>query len=216
MTGRDAFKIWAPAGARWVDWVRPVPFAAITSPHSPIQADGFNTPSIVYIDRAPEDVAVVVDMPGGDAVKEGIALAGLGFRPIPLYNGTNGQEGAMAIIENRAMENALCRGALTLAKVRIPPDAPPVFLLDSNRTHRYRIDTSVFDNSWDIYDQDMPSPDYLVQNGIRRVIVRGETIQKDLARILYKFQKKGIVIFFTDGYRPPKERTLRKPPRRYK
>lgn len=26
MLGRDVFKIWAPVGARWVDWVRPVPF----------------------------------------------------------------------------------------------------------------------------------------------------------------------------------------------
>lgn len=26
MTGKDVYKIWAPVGARWVDWVRPVPF----------------------------------------------------------------------------------------------------------------------------------------------------------------------------------------------
>ena len=29
MNGRDIFKIYAPYGAKWIDWVRPVPFVAI-------------------------------------------------------------------------------------------------------------------------------------------------------------------------------------------
>ncbi len=215
MTGRDAFKLWAPAGLRWVGWVRPVPFVAMQNSSGFNPAETFAVPDIAYFAKAEEDVAVVADMPGAEAVKEGIALAKLGFRPIPLYNGTNAQEGAMALVENHAMERALCWGAAELEKIQIPQNAPPAFLLDSNRTHRYRMDASIFDNSWDIYDQDMPSADYLLSAGIRRVIVRGAAIQKDLARILYKYQKKGIAILVTDGYRPPKTRVLKKPPRKY-
>lgn len=215
MTGRDAFKIWAPAGARWVDWVRPVPFAAMDTSRSINQTAAFPVPGPAYIDKAPEDIAIVVDMPGADGVREGIALAGTGFRPIPLYNGTNEQEGAMPLVENHTIESALLGGACELEKIKIPANAPPAFLLDSNRTHRYKMSASVFDNSWDIYDQDMPPADYLLQNGIRRIVVRGETIQKDLARILYKFQKKGITILFTDGYQQPLERRLKKPLRKY-
>ena len=29
MSGKDIFTIYAPNGAKWTDWVRPVPFVAI-------------------------------------------------------------------------------------------------------------------------------------------------------------------------------------------
>lgn len=215
MTGRDAFKIWAPARAKWVDWVRPVPFVAMHHSHGAGVAAGFTIPGIAYIAKAQENLAIIADMPGADAINEGIALAGLGFRPIPLYNGTNQQQGAMPLIENHAMESTLLWGASKLERIELPQNAPPVFLLDSNRTHRYKMHASIFDNSWDIYDQDMPSADYFLSSGIRRIIVRGEAIQKDLARILCKIQKKGITILFTDGYNQPKEVRLRKRPRKY-
>lgn len=31
MEGRDIFKIWAPVGAKWTEWVRPVPFVTINN-----------------------------------------------------------------------------------------------------------------------------------------------------------------------------------------
>lgn len=210
MTGRQAYGIWAPAGARWVDWARPVPFVAMGAPYSPGPAAEAPLPAADYI-KAETDTAVVVDLPGAGGVFEGVALAGRGFRPIPLYNGTSGQEGGMAIVENREIEDALLWGARELQRRDIPPNAPPAFLLDSNRTHRYRMNASIFDNSWDIYDQDMPSAEYVLACGIRRVVVRGEGIQRDLARILYKYQKKGISILLADGYGQPRGRRLHKP-----
>lgn len=216
MTGRDAFKIWAPAGVKWAAWARPVPFVAVGDALGQIAALNPAIPDIIYMAAAPPNTAVIADMPGPDSVKEGLALAKMGFRPVPLYNGTNGQEGAMALVDSPAIANALQWGAGELEKIKISPDAPPAFLLDSNRTHRYRMDASVFDNSWDIYDQDMPSARYLLSGGIGRVIVRAETIQKDLGKILYKFQKAGIAILFTDGYSLPKEVVVKKPPRKDK
>ena len=117
----------------------------------------------------------------------------------------------MALVDNKDIEEALLWGAKKLEKIKIANDAPPVFLLDSNRRHRFKMNVSVFDNSWDIYDQDMPTGKYLKNNGINKIIVRSEKINQDLASILYKFQNIGITIFFTDGYKEIKEITIKKP-----
>lgn len=215
MTGRDIFKVWAPVESRWVDWVRPVPFIAINESYTNGTIN-FSIPNINYINELPENTAIILDTPGYDSVKEGLALAKLGFRPIPLYNGTNEQYGAMALVDNHTIEHALVWGASELKTIKISKDAPPVFLLDSNRTHRFKMNVSVFDNSWDLYNQDIPSAEYFLKNGINKIIVRGEKIQKDIIRILYKFQQKGITILFTNGYEEPKVTIIKKPPRKLK
>ena len=211
MTDREVFQIWAPLGAKWVDWVRPVPFIAINARNEVNRSINFAMPTITYINKTLENTALILDLPGSDSIKEGLALAILGFRPIPLYNGTDEQQGAMALVDNQNIKNALIRGALELEKIDLSLNAPPVFLIDSNRTHQYKMNVSVFDNSWDLYSQDMPSAEYFINNNINKIIVRGETIKNDLVRILYDFQVKGIVIFFTDGYDEPKVTTVPRP-----
>lgn len=210
MTGKDIFKIWAPVGAKWVNWVRPVPFVVINKYSKAYEFYDFTISNINYLNELPANTAIIVDLPGCDSIKEGIATAKLGFRPIPIYNGTNEQKGAMATVDNHTIEIGLIKGALELKKIKISNDAPPTFLLDSNRTHRFKMDISIFDNSWDIYAQDIPSAEYFLKNGINKIIVRGESIQKDLSKILYKFQKKGIKILFTNGYEEPKEVIIKK------
>lgn len=210
MIGKDIFKIWAPIGAKWIDWVRPVLFIAINYSYKPNAIINFTIPDINYINELPENTAIFLDLPSHDSVEEGLALAKFGFRPIPLYNGTNEQHGSMALVDNHAIENALIWGADEIQKLNIPNDAPPAFLLDSNRMHRFKMNVSVFDNSWDLYDQDIPSAEYFLKNGINKIIVRGEKIQKDLIKILYKFQKKGIKILWTVGYEKPKDVIIKK------
>lgn len=214
MTGKDIYKVWAPAGARWTDWVRPVPFVAIKDSRQPDIPYNFTIPPINYISGLPENTAIIVDLPGYESVQEGLALAQMGFRPIPLYNGTDEQEGAMALVDNHAVERALVWGASELAKIKIRPDALPVFLLDSNRIHRFKMKASIFDNSWDIYDQDMPSAEYFLNHGIYNMIVRSEKIQNDVIKILYQFSRKGIKILFTKGYEAPKAVKVKKPGKR--
>ena len=223
MTGKEVYKIWAPAGSKWIDWVRPVAFIAIND-RSQIHPTGsrihptgsLTIPGINYLSKVQENTAIILDLPGCDSIKEGIALAGLGYRPIPIYNGANEQQGAMALVNNHTIESALIWGAIELEKQEITSNAPPAFLLDSNRTHRFRMSVAMFDNSWDIYDQDMPSAEYFIENGINKIIVRGNTIQKDLYIILYKYQKKGIVIYFTHGYEEPKVTVIKQPAHRDK
>ena len=178
MTGKEIFRIWAPAGSKWIDWVRPVPFIAINDRSRIYPAVNLTIPSINYLGKVQENTAIILDLPGCDSIKEGIALAGLGFRPIPLYNGANEQQGAMALVNNHAIESALIWGATELEKLKITSNATPVFLLDSNRTHRFKVSVSVFDNSWDLYDQDMPSAEYFIKNGINRIIVRGSITKR--------------------------------------
>ena len=94
MTVKDIYKIWAPVGKKWVDWVRPVPFVELCEYTEIYSYPDFFIPAIDYVDSECDDTAIIVDLPGMDSVKEGLALAKLGFRPIPSYNGTARQQGA--------------------------------------------------------------------------------------------------------------------------
>jgi len=216
MTGRQAFEIWS-ANTIWAGWVRPVPFVAFDSDNIKDYAlTNFTIPGINYINNLQTDTAIILDLCGSDSVKEGLALSKLGWRPIPLYNGTNEQQGAMALVDNHNIETALIWGASELKPISIPNNAPPVFLLDSNRTNRYKMNVSVFDNSWDLYRQDIPSAELFLKQGIIKILIRGDRVQKDLIRIFYKFQREGIKIYFTNGFEKAKEVSLRKPPRKYR
>lgn len=211
MTAKEIYRVWAPTGKKWVDWVRPVPFVAMNEYSKQFGFSNFTIPVITFLDADCADAAIIVDMPGVEGVKEGIALAKVGFRPIPIYNGTIEQQGARATVDNQSVGTGLMLGAEELSKIEIRDDALPAFLLDSNRMHRFKMEIGLFDNSWDIYPQDIPSADYLLNNGIHKIIIIGESISKDLKKILYEYQKKKIEILLTNGYEAPKKITLHRP-----
>ncbi len=211
MTGREAYRIWAPAGQRWSGWVRPVPFlAAKTASRAYL-----NLPAVVpaadYIDEAWTGAAIIVDLPGAESVRVGIALAKVGYRPIPIYNGTVEQQDARATTDNQSVGKALIMNAKELARIKISPDALPAFLTDRGRRNRFRRDPSLFDNSWDVYPQDLPSAEYFQKNKIRKIIVIGDEMAGDLKKILYGFQKKNMEIFLAERYGTPKKVMLHRP-----
>ena len=210
MTNKEIYKIWAPDKKRWVDWVRPVPFINIDDSSSRKEFIDYRIPSINYLKEVLNDTALIIDIPGIDSIKEGIALARLGYRPIPIFNGTDPPIGTISTTNNQIIKPLLIWGAFELKNIKLKNDAPPVFLLDQNRLNRYKINNGIFDNSWDIYDGDLPSPKYLLENGINKIIVRSNFLAKDLRKILYKWQKNNIKIFFTNGYEEPKEVKLKK------
>ena len=76
--------------------------------------------------------------------------------------------------------------------------------------NRFKMDDSYFDNSWDLYYQDVPSSEYFLKNNINKIIIRGNKINRDLNKILFEFQKKGLEIYFTDGFDIPKKVKLKK------
>lgn len=211
MTAKEIYQIWAPTGEKWVDWVRPVPFIAMNESGKVYDFSDFTIPEISYINDAYAGAALIVDMPGMESVKEGIALAKHGYRPVPIYNGTIEQPGARATVDNQSVAVGLAMGAAELSQIDIKSDALPAFLVDSNRMNRFKMEASLFDNSWDVYHQDLSSAEYFLENGIYKIIVIGETFSKDLKKILYEFQKKKIEIFWTKRYGTPTKITLHKP-----
>ena len=82
--------------------------------------------------------------------------------------------------------------------------------MDSFRTNRYRAKESIFDNSWDLYKHDIPSIECFSKNNIKKIIVVGNKIQRDLKKIFLEFQNKGIEIYLTNGYSIAKKVVLKK------
>jgi len=193
-----------------VDWVRPVPFVELHEYSKDCNTSNFQIPFIDFLEEEFADAAIIVDLPGAESVLEGLALAKAGYRPIPIYNGTIEQQGAKATVDNQTVGVALEWGAPILTKIQIPDDAPPAFLTDRNRLNRFKLEDSMFDNSWDVYPQDIPSAEYMLNNGINKVIIVGDSFSKDLKKVLYAYQKKKIQLFLTKGYEKPTKVKIRR------
>ena len=204
------YKIWAPDNALWTVWAKPVLFA------NPTFSDYLlHIPEINWLPEVPKaneinpnsennannDTMVIIDLPGKDGVEEGLALANIGYRPVPLYNGVNGPYESMMIVNVRDIVTALYQGADFISSLNLRPDAPPVFLLDSNRLKGRGKEKGKYDNRWCIFPQDMPSAPFLTKQGIKKIILRSydNSIQNDLSHILCRYQEQGIRIFQFDG-----------------
>ena len=209
MRGKEIYKIYAPNGAKWTDWVRPVPFVAIDTYNRKPIADWMERKAM-FLKNYQQDTAIFVDLPGKESIELSIDLAYKGYRPIPIFNGTDEQPGSQATTDTYLIESCLINGSEKLKNIKLDNNANPAFLLDSYRTNRYRAKESIFDNSWDLYKQDIPSAEYFKQNGITKIIIVGDEIQRDLKKIFLKFQEKGIDIYITDGYTFPQKVKLTK------
>jgi hypothetical protein len=203
MTKIEAFKAWAPDGVLWTEWAKPVLFAG-ASFSEPLSQD---IPDIHWLNFFRKDTALIIDLPEQNGILEGLALAQLGYRPIPLYNGvyTGSLWGNyMCAINTRNLAAQLFAGAEILSAVTIRPDAPPAFLIDSLRMNGMGKIPGTFDNRWCVFPQDLPSAAFLNKQGIKNVIVRtdpdrAEKIQNDLSHVLCRYQEGGVKIQHTDG-----------------
>lgn len=209
MIGKEIYKIFAPADAKWVEWVRPVPFVAIDT-YNRTPAIDWQDRKAIFIENYQSNTAIFIDLPGKEAIELSIDLAYKGYRPIPLFNGTDEQNGAQATTDTYLIESSLINGAKKLKDIHLKNDANPAFLLDYFRTNRYRAKESIFDNSWDLYKQDIPSAQYFKGNGINKIIIVSKEIQKDLKKIFLNFQDNDIKLYFTEGYLPAKNIVLHK------
>lgn len=209
MKGKEIYKIYAPINAKWTEWVRPVPFVAIDT-YNRKQDTNWLDRKVMFLNQYEQDTAIFVDLPAKECIEFGISLAYFGYRPIPIFNGTDEQEGAQATTDTYIVEKYLINASEKLKNIKLNSNANPVFLLDSSRINRYRAKESIFDNSWDLYKQDIPSSEYFKQNGITKIIVIGEEINSDLKKIFLEFQKDGIEFFLTDGYSSIKKVILKK------
>ncbi|WOO37273.1 hypothetical protein R2R35_01910 [Anaerocolumna sp. AGMB13020] len=201
------YKIWAPMDTLWVEWAKPVLFA--NAPRS--NYFSLNIPKIEWISEAAKDTMIILDLPAGEGVETSLALAQLGYRPVPLYNGVYGPNNSDMIVKVEHLVSALYRGAEILSTLQLEATAPPVFMLDSNRMEGSGKKPGKYDNRWCVFPQDMPSASYVKENGIRKVIVRGDEIKNDLSHILKRYQEQNIKVYLSRDNADIKEINVVKP-----
>ncbi len=202
MQREEIFEAWVPPAGAWSLWARPVLFAQMSEQaEEPAQAPAAraDTPWLgsdpSWVPQVGEHVAIVIDLDGEQSVHMGVALAGCGYRPVPLYNGCTGPA---EVIDQGPILQALRREAAYLRSLALPEDAPPAFLLDARRMDpRIQVPPGAFDNRWQAFPQDFPSAALLRTRGIKRVILLQEwhrQPQEDLAHVLRRWQDAGITI----------------------
>lgn len=212
MDAKEVFAIWAPYDAVWSRWAKPVAFAQLgrrTTLPAPI-----TLPTLQGLPRPTDQTAVVANLPGAEAIQVGLLLAQMGFRPVPLYNAS---EGTDAVVPMREIVDGLVAGTEILQRTYLDPAAPPVFLLDSNRLKGLTAPApGMFDNRWIVFPQDMPSATFMRSQKIERVqlLLRGRvTVDDDLAHVFLRWKQAGIELLVRDpfGTQPPDELPVRRP-----
>jgi hypothetical protein len=196
MSDERTYAVWAPEGATWSRWVKPVLFASMEwSAAPPIAPPAWDVPWA----PAPEGrIAIVLDLPGPGAVEAALGLAARGYRPVPLYNAVPGPTIGMEMVHVNAIVRALQGGTEALRALSLPPDAPPAFMLDADRRRsEFAPAPGRFDNRSVSFPTDFPSAVFLQSRGISRaLLVQREDgpPQDDLAHTLRRWQEGGIGI----------------------
>lgn len=209
LSGEELYDLWAPDTSPWSVWAKPVLFAGIKQAGQ--SALPLELPSVAGV-PAPSTTAVIVDMPGPESVLTGLALAGRGYMPVPLYNSGSERGG---LVNMEAIANHLGFAAQARAACLLQSDAPPAFLLNADRLDNAADakKTGRYDNRWCVVPQDMPSADFLKNAGISRIVLIASKVMDDLSHVLLRYQEAGIVIQRTaDAAQLPSPVTITKPP----
>ncbi len=209
MLGKDIYKCWYKENNKWCKWIKPTLFIDLDNQILKDVVD-YEIPHIYYIDKLRDDTAIIIDEDGDTSIKEGLALMNFGYVLVPLFNSPYPLPNSKSLVSNLSIATLLIWGGTILKDKTVSDVAPPVFLLDKNRLNRYHKDKSIFDNSYDIYSQDLPSSNYFKNNGIKNIILKSDKINPDLNEILNKYRKNGLNILYTNGYETPKKAKLKK------
>lgn len=194
---RQLFERWAPPASPWSEWAKPVLFALTKRLPDPPAAGPQPPPDLRALSATTTPFAVVLDLPGTDAIAWAAALAERGFATVPLFNGAPG---------HKAMVNcdSLVYALATMAPPASPlaADAPPCFMLDANRmSGGRRPSPGQFDNRWLVFPQDFPSASMLLSRSIPRVVLvqRGPgRVAEDLSHVLYAWARAGVEVLRLD------------------
>jgi hypothetical protein len=221
---------WTPPDDPWSPWVKPVLFAHLNElaeptpvtmpaapPRSPVTAPvGWIRTAVIEpllakgqpenqppgspyrADVRLRDTAVVIDLPGAAGVRLGVSLVDYGFRPVPIYNAV---PSPLAVVDLSPIMAALVDGAGRVSAV--VPGSQPAFLVDSNRmSGSQHVRPGAFDNRSVCRATDFPSPEKLLQAGIRRALWIHGPVKRpgdDLEAVLVKWQRQGIALWKKDA-----------------
>lgn len=200
MKPEEVYAIWSPPDSIWARWSKPVIFAQLKPNTELVEPEQLNIPDLGWLPRVHHNTAVIVNLASGESVAMGLELAARGYRPVPLYNCADGHSSVVPI--NRIL-GSLLSTVERLQAMPISPDAPPAFLVDSNRLQGVIPPApGRFDNRWVLFPQDFPSATFLKSREINRVLVlqRRATLEDDMIQVLYPMQKAGIEILLKDPF----------------
>jgi len=207
LSREQTFDLWAPAASPWSPWVKPVLFAYLPAlAASQLEETAMLAPGRTdWAPPADGTCALVIDLPGVRSVNLSEALAGNGYRPIPLFNAVPGPMDSLAqpLIDVNSIGKALQAASTRLVDAlrKLPAEAPPVFVLDAQRRVGRPPEPGAFDNRWVSLPTDFPSAAFLKSRGIERVllIIAAEHMlstagqpQTDLAHTLLRWQEAGL------------------------
>jgi hypothetical protein len=184
------FSIWAPDDAVWSAWAKPPAFIGA---HRAIPRIPTPQPTPPLPETSQRGMAVVIDLPGAVSVRMALAFAERGFRPVPLFNACRQFD---AFVNLTDLVHALMQGAPGLQQLRLPPDAPPAFLLDANRLGRGTPKHGQYDNRSIVLPQDFPSAARLKAHRLTTVLLchAAAAPAKDLTHILRRWQEGGVTL----------------------
>jgi len=196
--GQDIFKRWAPTGAYWSQYAKAVLFANMTVESG--GQDALQPPVITgemgsFLDT---QTAVIIDTTGEQSVLKGVAMARqYGYRPVPLFNGVpqTQTDGIKSIVDNSGIIKNLSLGAQELGRAIISSNAPPVFLLDSNRNMAAMNSENMHDNRWSVVPGDMPRVGDMRNQRMNKLVVwTDDEVANDLKPIISEYQAAGIEV----------------------
>ena len=225
MHKEQIYSIWAPHDATWSRWVKPVLFACMDRP--PFENVVSSVPPPIWAPPA-KSTAIVLDVAGAGGVWIALALATVGYRPVPLYNAVpwptvndidEEDDTPESVVDVAPILSALWCSTEILMQQAIAPNAPPVFMLDATRrAGRKTPMPGSFDNRSISFTTDFPSANFLRVQGISKVLLvqeTGDVPQPDLAHTLRRWQEGGLPLLFKrlDDVTGPSPIIIEKPSR---
>ncbi len=151
------------------------------------------------------DTLWMIDLRGAASVAFAASLSQQAREPVTTVVTFNNWPDEGELVPAEITAAAMVRMAPKQASANTP-GARPVFLLDAWRLAypHAAIDDEVFDNRYMINPADLPAPEVLAGNGIRRVVYVVESIQErdreedDLHDLFMRYQDAGIVLAIAD------------------
>jgi hypothetical protein len=172
MTPEEVFHRWRDAAGPWAQWIKPSLMTQIPPGVEPRAPRPMSLEGIPAEDRT----ALILDLPGVEAVELGVALMARGYCPVVLFNTTHEED---AVVKTWDLMATLS-GAASHLEAR--SKGPPVFLLDARRQSVVgEMSGGRFDNRWYVFGSDFPTEEGFISRGIRRMaIVCRQEVQPDL------------------------------------
>jgi hypothetical protein len=220
MNNEEVFDAWCPAASRWSTWAKPVLFTSLLPLNDDSSLrDKWQSLDVTWAPRRGNDTAIILDLPGTESILYAAALFAIGYQPVPLFNCC--AAAAHEVLPTDGLREYLVRAAADLRTGQLAPDAPPVFLLDSNRlTGSHPPHPGLFDNRWMTFPQDFPSGRFLKDAGIGKIILARDKTgppELDLAQVLMRWQEVEVRLLQTDVAHPGEPQLLQvAPPPRYR